>query len=145
MPQDQMQQKAGAPATERAVQANLFDITGPIVINYSRSSFSGQPLFSYKDAELSLSFTGDEITRVESSVGELVTVTLQEVVDAFVRTFTLVVPEIRLQRGEELDFDALGIETTDRSFAFVAPPGPAGVLQTSRFHQLHGIAQLVDF
>jgi hypothetical protein len=56
------------------------------------------------------------------------------------------VPEIRLLRqGVELEFDALGIETTDGSVAFVAPPGPAGVLQTSRFHELHGIAQLVDF
>ena len=146
MTQDQMHQKGTVAAPERAVQANLFDITGPIVLNYSRSSFAGPPLFSYKDADLALTFQGDEITRVESAVGELVTVILQNAVDAFVRTFTLVVPEIRLlHKGEELEFDALGIETTDRSGAFVLPPGPAGVLQTSRLHQLHGIAQLVDF
>src|SRR5207247_1755343 len=76
MTQDQTQQKGTVAVPERAAQANLFDITGPIVINYSRSSFAGPPLFSYKDAELSLSFQGDEITRVESSIGELVTVTL---------------------------------------------------------------------
>ena len=97
-------------------------------------------------ADLALTFQGDEITRIESAVGELVTVILQNAVDAFVRTFTLVVPEISLLRkGEELEFDAFGIETTDRSGALVPPPGPAGTLQTSRFHQLHGIAQLVDF
>ena len=146
MAQDQLPQKGNVKAPERAVQANLFDITGPIVLNYSRSSFAGPPLFSYKDADLALTFQGDEITRVQSAVGELVTVILQNAVDAFVRTFTLVVPEISLlHKGEELEFDAFGIETTDRSGALVPPPGPAGTLQTSRFHQLHGIAQLVDF
>jgi hypothetical protein len=145
MAQDQADQRLGTKAPQRATQANLFDITGPIVINYSRSSIAGVPLFSYRDADLSLTFSGDEIVRADSPVGELVTITLQIAVDAFARTFTLVVPEIRLSPGEELEFDAFGIETTDRSGAFVVPPGPAGVLQTSRFHQLHGTAQLVDF
>ena len=77
--------------------------------------------------------------------GELVTVVLQNAVDILVRTFTLIVPEIRLSMGDQLEFDAFGIETTDRSGALVIPPGPAGVLQTSRWHQLHGIAQLVKF
>ena len=33
--------------------ANQFDITGPIVINYSRNSIAGGPLLSYADAERS--------------------------------------------------------------------------------------------
>jgi len=78
-------------------------------------------------------------------VGELVTVTLENVVDAFVRTFTLLVPKIRLSMGDQVDFDTLGIVTTDRSGAFVAPPGPTGVLQTYRLHQLRGVAQAAIF
>ena len=31
--------------------ANLFEISGPIVINYSTSSITGDPRFSYTDAE----------------------------------------------------------------------------------------------
>ena len=125
--------------------ANLYDITGPIVVNYSRNSIAGVPLLSYSDAELSLNFSGTEIAQVDTTVGEVVTVTLQDVVDAFVRTFTLVIPKIRLRMGEEVEFDAVGIETVDRSLAFVPAPGPNGVLQTYRVHDLHGVAQRVAF
>lgn len=127
------------------VDANLFDILGPIHVNYSRSSIAGVPLLSYQDAELDLSFRGEEITCVEASFGDLVTVTLEDVVDAFVRTFTLVLPRVRVTPGGSAEFDAIGIETVDRSASFVPAPGPAGVLQTYRTHQLHGTAQQVDF
>jgi hypothetical protein len=133
------------PIASQLFDANLFDIVGPIRINYSSSSITGVPLLSYKDADLDLNFQDDEITRVDTSLGELVTVTLENVVDAFIRTVTLVVPRIRLAQGEEEEFDTLAIETTDRSGAFVPPPGPAGVLQTYRVHQVHGTAQRVEF
>ena len=122
-------------------EANLFDITGPIVINFSRTSITGVPLLSYKDAQVDRQFSGDEINQA----GALVRVVLDDVADAFARTFTLVVPEIRLRRGDEVAFETFGVETIDRSGAFTLPPGPAGVLQTFRVHQLAGVAQLVDF
>ena len=125
--------------------ANLFEISGPIVISYSTSSFTGEPRFSYADAERSLSFSGSEITRVPALGGELVTVTIEQVVDAFVRTFTVIVPRITVYGGEQVEFDAVGIETTDRSGAFVPAPGPEGVLQTYRVHDLHGVARVVAF
>lgn len=134
-----------APVTGSAAEANDFDISGPIVIGYGRTSFGGGPTFSYRDAQLTLSFSRDEITRTDSPVGELVTVTLEEVPDAFVRTFTLVVPKIHLTMGPEADFNTVGIETTDRSQAHTLPPGPLGVLQSYRLHELHGVARLVDF
>jgi hypothetical protein len=127
------------------VDANLFDITGPIRINYSSTSITGVPLVSYKDADLDLNFQDDEITRIQTPQGELVTVTLDNVVDAFTRTFTLVVPSIRLPRGQEVEFTTLGFETTDRSGAFVPAPGPSGVLQTYQVYQLRGTAQHVEF
>ncbi len=64
-------------------------------------------------------------------------------VDVLVRTFTFLVPKIRVRVGDEVTFPTLGIETIDRSGAFVAPPGPSGVLQTYRLHQLQGVAQVV--
>jgi hypothetical protein len=131
--------------TGTLAQANLFDLTGPITINYSRSSITGVPLLSYQDSQLNLQFSATEIDRTATPIGELVTVTLENVVDAYVRTFTLLVPEIRLRHGDEAEFDTLGIETTDRSGAFVPAPGPAGVLHTYRVHQMHGTAQLVNF
>ena len=127
------------------VDANLFEIVGPIRINYSSSSINGLPHLSYKDAELDIQVQGDDITRIESLGAEWVTVSLQNLPDAFIRTFTLLVPTIRVKPGGETEFDTLGIEATDRSGSFVPAPGPAGVLQTFRVHQLHGNAQQVDF
>jgi hypothetical protein len=138
-------QREAITTATRLGDANQFDIAGPIVISYSRSSITGVPLLSYSDGEVTLNFSGDEITRVDVAIGELVTVTLADVVDAFVRTFTLLVPKVRLASGEEVEFDAVGIVTVDRSLAFVGAPGPQGVLQTYRVHDLHGVAQLVDF
>jgi hypothetical protein len=138
-------QREAVGTTARLGEANLFDITGPIVVNYSRTSIAGVPLLSYKDGERTLNFSDTEITRVDVAVGELVTVTLDNVVDAFVRTFTILVPKVKLGMGQEVEFDAVGVETVDHSGAFVPAPGPRGVLQTYRVHDLHGVAQLVAF
>jgi hypothetical protein len=130
---------------KQLVDANLFDIAGPIRIDYSSTSITGVPLVSYKDADLDLNFQDGEITRIQTPQGELVTVTLDNVVDAFTRTFTLIVPSIRLHRGQTVEFTTLGFETTDRSGAFVPAPGPSGVLQTYQVYQLRGTAQHVEF
>ncbi|HZA17216.1 MAG TPA: hypothetical protein VE844_17850 [Gammaproteobacteria bacterium] len=141
-----MSRELGAAASSKHVEeANLFNITGPIVIRYSRSSIAAMPQFSYKDAELDLSFSGDDITRRDAPLGEIVTVTLEDVPDAFVRSFTLLVPKMRLSMGDNVSFDTLGIETIDRSGAFVPPPGPTGTLQIYRSHQLQGSAEVVAF
>ncbi len=125
--------------------ASLFDIAGPIRINYATSSISGTPRLTYQDAEQNLNFEDQEITHTQSPLGELVTVTVETVVDAFIRTFTLIVPTIKLPHGGETEFDTLGIETTDTSSAFVGPSKAAGVKQTYRVHQLHGVAAQVEF
>jgi hypothetical protein len=122
-------------------EANQFNISGPIVINYSATSIAGVPTFSYKDAERDLQFSGDQVTRIDAPVGEFVTVTLETVADAFVRTFTLVVPKIRLSMVDQVDFETLGIVTVN--LTGLVPP--AGVLQTYQVHQLRGVAQIVSF
>jgi hypothetical protein len=140
-----MSQEPGPVTTvEQLGEANDFTITGPIVIGYSRTSFAGVPLFSYKDAELDLDFRGDDITRQDTALGEIVTVTLENLVpvDGALRTFTLLVPKIRMRRGDEVSFDTLGIETIDSSAEF-APPSPR-VLQVYRSHRLQGVARLVE-
>jgi hypothetical protein len=132
-------------ATIALLDATQFDISGPIVISYSVSSIAGKPLFTYRDADRTLNFSGDEITRVPTTVGELVTVTLDIVVDAFVRTFTLVVPRVRGENGSSTEFETFGFETVDRSSGFVGPAGASGVLQTYDLHELCGVAQVVQF
>lgn len=139
------QESAEATTYEQLGEANQFTITGPIVISYSTTSIAGVPLFSYKDGELDLNFRGDDITRQDTPLGELVTVTLQNLVpvDGPLRTFTLLVPEIRLNMGDEVPFDTLGIDTIDSSAGFALPL--LGVLQVYRSHQLRGRAMLVAF
>jgi hypothetical protein len=139
------QESEMATTSTQVEEANLFTVTGPIVIRYSRTSITGEPQFSYQDAELDLSVSGEDITREDTPLGEIVTVTLENVPDAFVRTFTLLVPKIRLFVGDQAPFDTLGIEVIDRSGAFVPPPGPTGVLQIYRSHQLQGVAEFVFF
>ena len=126
-------------------EANQFTTSGPIVVSYSRTSISGVPLLSYADAELAVRFSGEEITQVPTAVGELVTVTLEDVVDAFVRRFSLLIPRISVAMGDQVEFEAVGIDTVDRSLAFVPAPGPEGVLQTYRVHDVHGVAERVAF
>ncbi len=130
-------------AARPLADANQFTIEGPIHISYSSTSITGAPLLSYQDVERDLNFRGDEIIRVSTAVGELVIVTIENVADAFVRTFTLVVPTVRLTLGESVEFTTFGFETVDRSGAFTLPPGPAGVLQTYQIHQLRGSAEHV--
>jgi hypothetical protein len=126
-------------------EANLFEISGPIRVTYARSSLTGAPQLSYHDAELDLAFQGEELVRTPTPVGELVTVTVQSVPDAFTRLVTLLVPTVRLAMGDEAEFATLLWETVDRSGAFVPPPGPAGVLQTYQVHQVSGTARVVAF
>ena len=141
-----MSEEPGAvTAYEQAAEANQFNVTGPIVISYSRTSFVGVPQLSYKDGERDLNFSGDDITREDTPLGEIVTVTLENLVpvDGPLRTFTLLVPKTRLSMGNPVSFDTLGIETIDSSAGF-GPQSP-GVLQVYRSHQLQGIAVLVNF
>ena len=122
-------------------EANQFNISGPIVISYSATSIAGVPTFSYKDAERDLQFSGDQVTRIDTPIGELVTIILETVADAFVRTFTLVVPKIRLSMGDQVDFETFGILTTNVTGLVPQP----GLLQTYSLHQLRGVAQAVSF
>ena len=79
------QEQIAVTTPNQLAEANLFNITGPIVISYSASSIAGVPTFSYKDAERDLQFSGDEVARMDTPLGELVTVTLETVVDALGR------------------------------------------------------------
>jgi hypothetical protein len=134
------QEQIAVTTPNQLTEANLFNITGPIVIN-SATSIAGVPTFSYKDAERDLQFSGDEVTRIDAPVGELVTVTLETVADAFVRTFALLVPRVRLSMGDQVDFETLGILTTNLTGLVPQP----GLLQTYSWHQLRGVAQAVSF
>ena len=139
-------QREGVRTMTGLADANLFEISGPIVISYATSQLHRRAAAFLRRRRADAQLLRDwGFTRTEVLGGELVTVTIEEVIDAFVRTFTVLVPRITVSRGEQIEFDALGIETIDRSRAFVPAPGPAGVLQTYQVHDLRGVAQAVAF
>lgn len=76
----------------------------------------------------------------------LVTVTIEHVLAAFIRIFTLVLPSIGVAPGAEAELETFGLETTDRSSAFVLPrtigiaadlPGPSAVRDGAAGHLLN--------
>jgi hypothetical protein len=55
---------------ESLSQANTFELSGKSIhVSYSSTSFTGVPLFSYRDDRLSRSFSGEEIHVEDTDVG----------------------------------------------------------------------------
>lgn len=126
-------------------EASQFEISGPIVIIYSTTSITGEPRFSYRDAECDRQFSGAEITRVDDPIlGAFVTVVLHAEPDNFVRSFTLVVPAVRGEEGSETEFSTFGFETVARE-TIADPANLPGVQHGYQVHQLAGIAKVIQF
>ena len=125
-------------------EANLFLLAGGgIEIRYSTSSFTGQPQLSYEDGQRNMTFTGSELRVVESEIGALVTVTLDEVPDLETLTLTLLTPPIYVPGGEE-GYETWAILTTHHTN--IGGAGHVqGPLKSYRPIELRGTAQSVDF
>jgi len=123
---------------------NLFELKGPgIEVTYSASSFSGQPILTYKDKKLNLTFYGEDIRHLESDIGLELTVLLEELPDLHTVTFTLLLPKINLD-GTECPFRTYGTMTTHKT-SIGGPDLVKGPLQIYRVKALKGIARLVVF
>jgi hypothetical protein len=70
-----------------------------------------------------------------------VTVTIEQIPDLHVLTLTLVLPDVRVDRGGEEPFETIAVRTTNATTILSPPP----VIQTYSVLRLHGSAQLVDF
>ncbi len=125
-------------------QPNLYELRGMgIHIKYSTSSLAGPPILTYRDRERTLTFQGDEIGRLDSEIGQQVTVTIEEIPDLYTATFSLLLPMINL-RERECRFRTIGIMTTHRT-SVAGPEAVEGALQTYRVKHLQGTAQLVNY
>lgn len=112
-------------------------------IDYSTSSFTGEPLFNATWDGQTYSFRGDEIQVVESPLGRLVTVTLSAIPDLETVTLTLVVPAMNVDaNGEPLR--TFAVKTTNRT-SIGGPALVKGQLQTYQRYALTGRAQHVVF
>jgi hypothetical protein len=118
------------------VDANPFDLTGRVRINYSSSSIRGVPLVSYEDAD-DVDFTDDDIARIQTSKARWAPSPCTTG-RRHIPTFTLFVSSTRLPPRPRVEFTTLAFETTDRSGAFVPAPALSGVRQTYQGYQFLG-------
>lgn len=80
---------------------NTFELTGHAIhVRYDVAAIDGKPRLSYHSAAQSLTFTGDEIETVETSMGTVVSVPILKSVDAGWTSFSVVIPHIRMAKGE---------------------------------------------
>lgn len=126
-------------------EPNLFLLTGKDTqITYSASSFTGQPQLHYQDHQRNLSFTGDQIRSLDTEIGSLITVNLEDIPDFRTITLTLLLPTINLGELREISFATQAILTTHHT-SIGGPQLLKGALQTYRVMQLHGTAKVVEF
>jgi hypothetical protein len=125
-------------------QANLFELSGDdIRVTYSSSSFAGLPLFSYRDGGINRQFREEEIRSVETEIGKLLTVTIEQIPDLRTVTFTLVLPAVTVLSGSAgTHIQVPGIKTT--TYTTIAGP-VLGPEKTYSLVNLRGTAQVLVF
>jgi hypothetical protein len=137
-------QSQSTQAQVALVSANMFTAAGGgLHVSYSTSGIDSQPHLSYQDPVRSLSFTGDEIRRVECDLGAVVSVTIVRTVDAGSTSFSLLAPHVNVPPFGSVSISTDGI-TTHHAFSIVAALNRG---QRDFYHvtPLHGTASNAAF
>jgi hypothetical protein len=112
-----------AMATVQFVEPNLYELSGHhLHVTYSTSGIDGKPHFSYQDLQHTLSFSGDEIRRVETEIGALVSVTIRLTIDTGGTSFSLLLPRVNIPGEQTVPIQTEGI-TTLHKFSIVPTAG----------------------
>jgi hypothetical protein len=112
-------------------------------LTYSTTNIDGQPQLDYQDQQRNITYTGDEISSLESEIGMMITVFLDANPDSWTLTLTLLLPQINLKEGtDESSFSTLAVLTTHHT-SIGGPPLVRGPLQTYAVVALEGTARLV--
>lgn len=143
----------GTPAQKEAAtvvprrEPNDFALNGSdIRINYSTTSFIGQPQFNYKTQNNSRQFTGEEINTIDTNIGKLVTVLIEPDADTGKEVWlTLLLPTINLPSSLENSIQTEAILTTKRTLVRGGSRILEGQLETYKTLSLRGTARSVDF
>jgi hypothetical protein len=126
-----------------AKQPNLFELSGDgIQVTYSSSSFDGKPKFTYHDAHQVKSFSGDLIQVATTILGTLVSVVINQTVDAGSTTFTVLLPRVNLNLSDIANISTVGITALHKMSIVGAPNGQTDFYTV---HPLQGTAAYVVF
>jgi hypothetical protein len=128
----------------RSTTPNLYNLDGyGLHITYSTSSIDGRPLFQYQDSSQTLQFSGDQIRTLDSEIGMLVTVTIRLTPDFGSTSFTLLVPQVKLDQSNETRITTFGVTTLNR--LSIAPQLDRGQTEHYTIAELSGTAAFVTF
>src|SRR6187200_2270809 len=95
---------------------NLYQLSGEgLAVTYSTTSIEGKPRFTFKKGRQTLNFSGDQITTVETGIGTLVSVVIDNVPDKNRITFSILLPAIRLPGSKKQAFRTIGIATVTKT------------------------------
>ncbi len=127
---------------EGFTQANLFELSSNTIhVTYSTTSILGGPIFSYRDNTLNLSFSGDDIRIETTTLGEVVTVTLETIPDLRTVTFSLIVPLVTVMpQSSGTRVKVVGVTITAPTTIAGPPPGPQQLYSAV---YLRGTAQFI--
>jgi len=138
------QTQSAAQPQATLVAANMFSLAGGgLHVSYSTSGIDGKPHFSYQDPTRSLSFSGDEIRKMEGDLATVVSVTIVRTVDAGSTSFSLLVPHVNVAPFGSAHIRTEGI-TTHHAFSIV-PALNRGQRDFYHVVALHGSASNVVF
>lgn len=137
---------AQQPAMIRSQRANTFELQGDGVrITYSATSINGEPELRYQALQRQRIFRGSEIRSTETEIGQLLTVTLEQVPDLRKTTLTLLLPIVNLRDSNaQRPVQTSAIETAQRT-SIGGPDLVDGQVQTYRTLRLRGTARLLKF
>ena len=124
--------------------ANVYQLSNSqLQISYATGGLGSIAGLIYRDASQSLRFDDQQLRRVSTEFGDLVTVTLRMTVDTGSTTFTLIVPNVELEVNQSTPVETLGITTIHR-----LSPIPAfnlGQRETYSVANLRGTAAAIPF
>ena len=131
-------------AKTQFVEPNHYTLSGKhIHMAYSTTGIDGKPQFTYQDLQLTLNFSGEQIRRIETEVGTVVSVTLRLTPDTGGTTFSVLLPRVNIPGEQSVPIQTVGITTLhkfslvpvigQRDFYKAAPlSGSAGLILTIR-------------
>jgi hypothetical protein len=126
-------------------EANHFQLNGArYSVTYDSTSIAGEPILTCKYGAKSSSFRGKDIRKLDTEIGQQVTVTLETVPDHHQTTLTVLVPAVNLGIGNAaISFTTTMIITTHRD-SIGGPRLVEGAIQSYDVEKMTGTAQFVQ-
>lgn len=131
------------PTAHSNRRPNLYELhRKSLHVTYSTTSLDGRARLHYVDGRVDKSYVGEEIQVADIGIGRLITVMLEVVPDLRAVTFSMLLPDVHVEREAHIETE--GLYTTART-SIGGPALVKGQIQTYRAVALSGTARAVEF